>query len=122
MASTTVSTNTATIVEKFRNAWESGDFKTARALLRDDLSFQGPLDTFNQADDFVTAVQKLGEIVKGVRDRTTLVEGNQAAVFYTLDTVLGASPVAEWYTIRGDRIASIRAYFDARPFAPAPGK
>lgn len=121
MASTTVPANTAVIVEKYGKAWGSGDFKAARALLHDDLTFQGPLDTFHRADDYLAAIQKLGAIVKGMRHQKTLVDGNDAAVFYTLDTVLGASPVAEWYTIKGDRIASIRTYFDARPFAAAQG-
>ena len=121
MASTTATSNTAAIVDKYGKAWGSGDFKAARALLHDDLEFQGPIDTFHRADDYLASIQKLAGIVKGMRHQKTIVDGADAAVFYTLDTVLAASPVADWYTVKGDRIASIRTYFDARPFAAAMG-
>jgi len=121
MSKTKAPASAPEIVQSYGAAWGRGDFAAARKLLHDDLSFQGPLDTFHRADDYLAAIQKLGAIVKGMRHQKTIVEGNDAAVFYTLDTVLGASAVAEWYTVRGDRIASIRTYFDARPFAAAAG-
>lgn len=118
MAQTETSSKTKEIVEKYGKAWSQGDFKTARSLLHDDLSFNGPIDRFQRADDYMAAIQRLSGIVKGMRHEKTMVDGNDAAVFYILDTVKGASPTAEWYTVRGEKIASIRTYFDARPFAP----
>ncbi len=32
------------------------------------------------------------------------------------------APVAEWYTVEGGKISAVRAYFDARPFAPPAGE
>ena len=41
------------------------------------------------------------------------------AVAYELHTApVLTAPVAEWYTVRGAKIASIQVFFDARPFAP----
>jgi hypothetical protein len=40
------------------------------------------------------------------------------AVVYDLHTVpVPDSRVAEWYTVRGGKIATAEAFFDARPFA-----
>ena len=48
--------NAREIVERYHQAWKRHDFEAARAELHDDLSFRGPFDTFDRADDFVTAV------------------------------------------------------------------
>ena len=44
-------TNTSAneIVESYQAALGKGDFATARKLMQDDMTFQGPLDTFNKA-------------------------------------------------------------------------
>jgi limonene-1,2-epoxide hydrolase len=105
------------LVERFSKAWTSGDFETARGLLADDCHFKGPLDEFQRADDYITALRRLQGMLKGVEDEAVISEGDQVADFHVLDTPVGKAPVAEWFTIRGDKIVDIRAYFDARPFA-----
>jgi limonene-1,2-epoxide hydrolase len=107
------------IVSEFGAAFAKKDFTKARRFLQDDLSFVGPIDTFTRADDYVASITRLGTMMKGLRQEKTLVDGNDVAVFYVLDTALGSAPVADWYTVRGGKIASIRTYFDARPFAAA---
>jgi len=107
------------IVDEFGAAFAAKDFTGARRLLHDDLSFEGPLDKFSRADDYVASITRLGTMMKGLRHEKTLAEGDDVAVFYVLDTALGVAPVADWYTVRGGKIASIRTYFDARPFAQA---
>ena len=61
-------------------------------------------------------------MVKGVDHQATIAEGDDVAVFYVLDTRVAKAPVAEWYTVGdGGKIARIRTYFDAGPFArPSP--
>ena len=107
------------IVERFHQAFAAKDFATARGLLHDDLDFRGPIDTFGSADDYVAAIQQLSAIVEDVRVRRVLGEDDDVCVLYDLVTATpaGTAPVAEWYRVRGDRIAAIQAYFDARPFA-----
>jgi ketosteroid isomerase-like protein len=108
----------AEIVERYFDAWTSKDFETARSLLHDDLDFIGPLETVADADAFVRSLQMLGQIVTGAERHGVLAEGDEVAVIYDLHTVpVETAPVAEWYTVRGGKIASIRAFFDARPFA-----
>jgi ketosteroid isomerase-like protein len=108
------------VVTRYNRALEGKDFPAARTLLADNLRFEGPIDRFEKADDYIGAISRLYGMVKGVEHQATIVEGDQVAVFYTLDTPVGKSPVAEWYTVSGGKIAHIRTYFDARPFAPPP--
>ncbi len=110
------------IVGQFGAAFAKKDFAGARRLLHDDLSFHGPIDKFSRADDYIASIQKLAGIMKGIREEKTIAEGHDVVVFYTLETQIVDSPVADWYTVRDGKIASIRTYFDARPFAPPAGK
>jgi ketosteroid isomerase-like protein len=111
-------THAKEVVDRYNRALAAKDFAAARKLLTDDLEFAGPIDRFNTADDYVSAISRLYGMVKGVEHQATVAEGDQVAVFYVLDTPVAAAPVAEWYTVRDGKIARLRAYFDARPFAP----
>jgi ketosteroid isomerase-like protein len=106
------------IVERYHDAWAAKDFHAARALLHDDLSFQGPIDTFERADDYLEALKRLAAMVEGVRVDKVVAEGDDVVVLHELTTPMGRAPVAEWYRVRGDKIGAVRVYFDARPFAP----
>lgn len=124
MATNTETTNeTREIVDRYYAAWASKDLSAVRSLLRDDLFFHGPIDTFDNADDYVKSIQQLLAIVKGVQPQKLFVDGQDACTIYDLITATpaGTAPVAEWVTIKGDKIAAIRVFFDARPFAPPSG-
>ena len=108
------------IVDRYYATWTNNDFAASRALLHDNLSFHGPIDKFDNADDYIGAIKRLASIVQGIEKRKTFVDGDDVCVVYDLLTVTpaGAAPVAEWFTVSGDKIAAIRVFFDARPFAP----
>jgi ketosteroid isomerase-like protein len=108
----------ADVVDRYNRALAAHDFPGARALLADNLRFEGPIDRFSTADDYVKAITALYGIVKGVEHQATIADGDNVAVFYVLDTPMAKAPVAEWYTVRDGKITHLRTYFDARPFAP----
>ena len=110
------------IVQAWTEAVHSGNFDKARPLALENLHFRGPIDTFDRVDDLLNSLKQLGGIVRGTQPEATITEGNQVGVFYILKTVVADAPVAEWYTVEGGKISSIRAYFDARPFAPPAGE
>lgn len=114
MATTTSSTD---VIRRYTQALEARDFSAARALLADDLHFEGPIDRFDRADDFIKTISELYGMVKGVDHQAFVAEGDNVAWFYVLNTPVANAPVAEWHTVRDGKIAQIRAYFDARPFA-----
>ena len=109
------------VVDSYNRALASRDFAAARRLMADDLQFEGPIDKFQRADDYLKAITGLYGMVKGVEHQATIGEGDEVAVFYLLDTPVAKAPVAEWYTVRGGKIVHLRAYFDARPFARPAG-
>jgi ketosteroid isomerase-like protein len=114
----------ADVVGRYNNALAARDFSAARSLLADNLRFEGPIDRFERADDYIAAITGLFQMAKGIEHQATIAEGDNVAVFYLLKTPVADAPVAEWYTVRNGKISQLRAYFDARPFAnlPQPGK
>jgi len=113
-------TDATMVADRFFKAWTTGDFATARSLLHDDVSFTGPIDTFDNADAYIAALQGLSRIIKSAEEQKVFVDGDDVCVIYELvtNTPAGASPTAEWYHMRDGKIAAVRVFFDARPFAP----
>jgi ketosteroid isomerase-like protein len=109
----------AQVVEQFQRAFGTGDLQTARSLLADDLHFVGPIEEFDTADAYIESVAKLAQIVKGTDVKKVLADGDDVVTIYDLqtNTPAGTSHVAEWATVEKGRIAEIRVFFDARPFA-----
>ena len=106
-------------VWRYHEAFGQGDVKTARSLLADDLHFKGPIDEFHNADDYLASLGKLAQIVTGTDVQKVLANDEDVVTIYDLhtSTPAGTSPVAEWARVRNGKIAEIRVYFDARPFA-----
>ena len=111
--------NAAEIVARYHEAFGSGDAATARSLLADDLHFKGPIDEFHAADDYMRSLAKLAPIVTGSDVKKVVADGNDVITIYDLhtNTPAGTSNIAEWATVKGGKIAALRVFFDARPFA-----
>lgn len=112
------------IVESYRTALGKGDFVSARNLMQDNMIFEGPLDTFNKADDYLAATKKLSSIIQRVDLKKVFFDGNDVCVLYDMvtNTPAGTAFIAEWYQVKGGKIAYVRAVFDARPFAAMFGR
>jgi ketosteroid isomerase-like protein len=107
------------VAEGFFDAWTSKDFERARALLHDDVSFDGPIDRFDNADAYLQSLQQLSGIVTGAEKQKVFVDGDDVCVIYDLKTApVPSSRTCEWYRISDGKIASVSVVFDARPFAP----
>ena len=111
--------NSAEVVRGYTQALGKGDFASARRYLHDHLSFQGPIDTFDRPEPYLESLKKLHAIVRRIDLKKLFVDGDDVCMLYDLvtNTPAGTSFVAEWHHVRGDKIASIRVVFDARPFA-----
>jgi len=107
------------VISRYHEALGKRDFDVARELLKDDLRFEGPFESFDRADDYVAAIQKLFGIVEAIEVRHTSADGDQAVALYDMvtNTPAGTQLVCEWYGVEGDRIAWVRAVFDTAPFA-----
>jgi hypothetical protein len=106
------------VAEEFLGAWTHQQFERARALLRDDVSFEGPFETFADADSYLASLRQLSGIVEGAEPQRVFADGDEACVIYDLmTTVAPTSRVCEWFRIRDGRIAFVSVVFDPRPFA-----
>jgi len=107
------------IVESYQAALGKGDFVTARTLMQDNMTFQGPLDTFNTADQYLESLKRLASIIQRIDLKKVFVDGDDVCVLYDMvtNTPAGTAFIVEWYQVKGGKIASMRAVFDARPFA-----
>ena len=103
------------LIETYHQAWTTGDFDAARRCLADDLDFQGSIDTFHRADDFVRALKGFQGMLRGVTLLTSLFEREGAALLYDCDTATPAGVIrtAEFFSIKDGKITGIRLVFDA---------
>ena len=107
--------DTKQIVTKYHNAWTTGKIQEARLYLADDLDFQGSIDTFRKANDFIVALTMFQNILRGVNLIQSFYSESGAALLYDCDTVSPAAVLrtAEFFTVTGGKITSIRLVFDA---------
>jgi hypothetical protein len=107
------------VVGRFHDALKHEDFDAARKLLKDDLRFTGPFESFDRADDYVEAIRKLWGIVESMEVRHVSSSGDEVVTLYDMvtRTPAGTQLVCEWYGVEGQTIAWIRAVFDSAPFA-----
>jgi ketosteroid isomerase-like protein len=97
-------------------AWTSGDFAGARALLTDDVTFVGPLAKTTGADEYIKGVRGfVTAMVKGVEVRQAIADGDDVCVRYDLLTKAGPVATVGWYRLRDGKVASVQAFFDPRP-------
>jgi hypothetical protein len=107
--------DTKQVVTNYHDAWTSGDIEGARACLADDLDFQGSIDTFSRADDFIVSLKMFHTMLRGVSFIQGLYSESGAALLYDCDTMTPAGIIrtAEFFTVRDGMIKSIRLVFDA---------
>jgi ketosteroid isomerase-like protein len=110
----------AEIATKCLEAWSTGDFDTARSLLRDDVTFVGPLGAAGGVEACMNGLVDLAKNVKSAEPKKVLVDGDDVCIMYDLVTLsAGTVPTSGWYHVENGKIDSVRAYFDARQLSPA---
>jgi len=104
---------------KYFDHWSRKDYEGSAMYLDENLSFKGPIDTFNNAKDYLNAISRLGQIVMEVRKQKTFIDGKDVCIVYELvtNTPAGTVPCAEWIHSDHGKVKSIQVFFDARPFA-----
>ncbi len=88
---------------------------TARLCLAADLGFQGPIDTFSSADDFIATLTGFAQMLTRVDLLQELYTDDAASLLYdcVTNSPAGTIRTAEYFWLRGGKIASIRLVFDA---------
>jgi len=107
--------DTKHFITNYHKAWTSGDMAEARLYLADDLDFQGSINTFHRADDFIVALTMFQRMLSGVNLIHSFYSEHGAALLYDCDTMSPAGMIrmAEFLTVDSGKIKSIRLVFDA---------
>ena len=114
-----LNTNVRDIVMGYQRAIGNSDWAAARHYLKDNMTFKGPLATYDKPEPYLEDLKKLHNIVKGVDMKKVFVDGSDVCLIYDMitNTPAGSAFISEWYHVEGGKIASVRVVFDARPFA-----
>jgi hypothetical protein len=104
---------------RYFDHWSKKEYQASARYLDENLSFKGPMDTFNNSKDYLQALDRLAPIVVEVRRKRTFIDGMDACFVYDLitSTPAGTVPCAEWIHSDHGKVKSIQVFFDARPFA-----
>jgi len=107
--------DTKQVVTSYHNAWTGGDMKAARVYLADDLHFQGSIDTFHRADDFIVALAGFQKMLRSVNLIQSFYSESGAALLYDCDTMSPAGVIrtSEFFTVKDGKIKAISLVFDA---------
>lgn len=108
------------VLRNFYDAAVKRDLATARACLADDLVFEGLFETYRGADDYMKTFAGLLQITVRPEVKKIIGDGNDAAVFFELETEAPAEAtvlVAEWHQVRNGKIFHAQSAFDGRPYA-----
>ena len=108
------------VIRKFYAAAVQRDLATARACLADDMVFEGLFETYRSAEQYMRTFAGLLQITVRLEVKKIISEGNDAAVFFELQTRVPAEAtvlVAEWHQVRNGRIFHAQSAFDGRPYA-----
>lgn len=111
---------TGDILKGFYEAVVKRDLITARSYLADDLLFIGLFETYHGADAYIRALAGLLSITVRLDVKKIITEGNDAAIFFELQTkepAEGMVLVAEWHQIINGKITHVESAFDGRPYA-----
>jgi hypothetical protein len=87
----------------------------ARTYLADNLDFQGSIETFSKADDFIVSLAMFQKMIREVNMVQSFFSENGAALLYDCDTLSPAGVIrtAEFFRVEDGEIKSIRLVFDA---------
>lgn len=109
--------DTQQIVDTYFAALAQRDLETVRGLVHDDLTFRGPLATLDTADGYLQGLEHITAGITDLERRHVFRDGESVVQIYdvTLGELGQTMSVAEWLTVRDDRIASIEMIMDPRP-------
>src|SRR5215470_2527409 len=91
------------------------DRAAIRAMLVDDGSFIGPLQSFTQADAFMNAADVFMQLTRKADIKKVFADGDDVCVFWDYATIVASIPVipvAAWLTIEGDKIKYFHLHFN----------
>ena len=105
------------VMEYLQALVERRDFQSARSYISDNISYVGPLNSFDRAEPYLKYNEHLN--LPKFDIKKVFVDGQDVCLLYELN--IGSPPVAlfvcGWFHVNDDgKISSLRLAFDPRPF------
>ena len=106
----------ADVFGSYLDRFTSGDISGAAELLTDDFVFNGPMLQAEGKEAFLAGAAGLAPFVRGNEMLRQWVDGDEVCSVYNfkIETPAGSGSItmAEWATVRDDKLASARVIFD----------
>jgi len=104
------------LAETYFAAWQEQDADTLRSVLADDVTFEGPMATIDNADEAVKGLMGLAAATTRLQVRKRLADGDDVITWFELSVEdAGPVPTANWSHVEDGKITAIRVAFDPRP-------
>ena len=104
------------LAETYFTAWQEQDAPALRAILADDVTFDGPMATLDNADDAVEGLMGLAAATTELTILKRLADDTDVITWFEITTQdAGPLPTSNWSHVENDKITAIRVAFDPRP-------
>jgi predicted ester cyclase len=110
--------NAKEVVMEYLEAANRKDWKSARSYVNDNVSYVGPLNSFDKAEPYLKYFEHLD--LPKMDIKKVFVDGNDVCEFHEVNVDTQPEPllVCMWFHVDDGKIGSIRIVFDPRPFLP----
>ena len=120
------SSNAKKVVLSYLKALNDQDFKVARSYLKDNMTFQAPIASHNNADAYFKENERLRSEY-GIKKvlyavKKVLVDGDDVCVFFDFNIGSVLLFASGWFQVENGKISSIRVVFDPRPIVKLSAK
>ena len=105
------------VVMEWMQAVERRDYQSLRGIVSDNISYVGPLNSFDRAEPYLKYLEHLSLPKFDIKKE--FVDNSDVCLLYELpiDTPPGTTFVCAWFHVGDDgKINSLRVIFDPRPY------
>lgn len=122
-----VTSTPAEVVNRYLDAFYTGDYSGAGSVLVDDFSFSGPFVEVTGRDAFLASAERLRPILRGHSVVRQWIDGSDVATIYDVRIETPASSgvvrMSEWHSVIDGRLTAGQVFFDSerlRALLPTP--
>ncbi len=115
--------DTRDVATAYFDAWQTRDPDRFRALLADDVTWQGPTWRAGNADECVAAFQRASSVVTRVDIQHLWADGADAVTWFQMHKETDPpTPVANWTHVENGVVTRVRTTLDLLPPTSAPAE
>jgi hypothetical protein len=109
--------DTQAVVERFLTAFYTGDVAQIRDSVVTEFTMDGPFASAHDVSELIELSQPLFDVVRGVRFRQWVIDGDKVSALYDIDlhgpAGSGWMTMGGWFTVAGDRVTTGYVVYDS---------